>query len=247
MSETNPPAKKADRGELIAAVERACELHSMPVTTSTAVAELDAVDITRQQVRDRLKEMAADTGDVGSYLANGYVFWVPDDRDDTRAGQVNPDILTGDVVDWDTLNPERIPQPVLKDRFAQLEYDEAELLLEQHPEYDQPSRWEVRIDEVEQFTGFSLLSLLLGVGIMSIDGTQYADQFPQAVFMVGAAALIGGAFFTAAGVVVLSFLHAANRFAESERLEPIRARYAEARAWVAEHRPSINLDITWGD
>lgn len=245
MSETDPPAKKADKRELIAAVERACELHSMPVTTSTAIAELDAVDITRQQVRDRLNEIADDTNDVGSYFARGYVFWAPDK--DTVAGQVNPGILTGDVVDWDTLNPERIPQPILKDRFAQLEYDEAELLLEQHPEYDQPSKWEIRIDEVEQFIGFSLLSLLLGLGTMSIEGTQYSDQFPQSIFMVGAAALIGGAFFTAAGVVALSFLHAASRSAESERLEPIRARYAETRAWAAEHRPSINLNVNWGD
>jgi hypothetical protein len=245
MSKTDPPAKKVDKGELIAAVERACELHSMPVTTSTAVAELDAVDIMRQQVRDRLNEIADDTGDVGSYIAGGYVFWAP--GEDTVAGQVDQDILAGDVVDWDTLEPGRIPHPVLKDRFAQLEYDEAELLLEQHPEYNQPSRWELRIDEVEQFMGYSLLSLVLGLGIMSIDGTQYADQFPQPVFMVGAAALIGGAFFTAVGVVALSFLHAANQSAESERMEPIRARYAETRAWVADHRPSISLDVSWGD
>jgi hypothetical protein len=225
MSKTDPPAKKADKAELIAAVERACELPSMPVTTSTAVAELDAVDITRQQVRDRLNEIADDTGDVGSYIARGYVFWAP--GEDNVAGQVDQDILAGDVVDWDMLEPGRIPHPVLKDRFTQLEYDEAELLLEQHPEYDQPSRWELRIDEVEQFLGYSLFSLVLGLGTMSIDGTQYADQFPQAVFMVGAAALIGGAFFTAVGVIALSFLHAANRSAESERMEPIRARYAE--------------------
>lgn len=148
-----------------------------------------------------------------------------------RAGyHVNSDILTGDPVEWENFDPERIPEDVLGEALSLMEYDDAVELLEQHPEHQKPSKWDVRIEKAEQLTGFSVLSLLLGLGAMSIEGTQYSDRFPEFLYALAAAALVGGAFFAFVGTVALSLLHATERFVNSPYMETLETNYDKALA-----------------
>lgn len=197
MTGGDPPAKKADNEELIAGIERACELHSMPVTTSTAIAELDTIDLKRQTVRNRLKELASEEI-IGAHKAKGWVFWAADEH--LTAGNVDSEALTGEVINWDRFDPERIPEEILRDAISYLDIEKAEQIIEEHPDYDEPSKWDPHIRFTQGFTGISSMAVLLGLGLFSIDTTQYSHYIPEPVYTLGAVGLVGGVFFTGLGL-----------------------------------------------
>jgi hypothetical protein len=202
-----PPARepKNTDDELLEAVAHQCNTRAPPVVKTEHVAETETVEVTQQTVKRRLDKLR-DEGKVGGLqIGRGWVWWIPENE-----GELEFDSST---IYWDGIEPEQIP-------------DE---LVEQHPEYPNPGRWEKLRNQGETVANTAVYPFFFGLMVMLIAefGLDYIP-LPGQTQSIGAISFIGGIAFLAFGILLIVVANLGDKLEQSigERLNDTRFKEA---------------------
>jgi len=186
--------------ELIEAVRRECLTRGVPVVPTRQVAKAEGVNIQQQQVSRRLESLADDQRINSISVGRGAVYWVPEDEREAK-GQVD-----FSFVDWDTINPdpEEIPEEIL----------------EEHPNFHDPSYWEEVEESANSTIGVAGLAAIAGVILLILVNIDLPFiEFSSELQAAGQVAVGGGFVFIAIGFGLLGLAKLGQRI-EIQNLLP---------------------------
>lgn len=187
-----PAAQKVSDEELIEAVQRECLTRGVPVVPTRQVAKAEGVNIQQQQVSRRLESLADDQRINSISVGRGAVYWVPEDGREAK-GQVD-----FSFVDWDTINPdpEEIPEEIL----------------EEHPNFHDPSYWEEVEESANSTIGVAGLAAIAGVILLILVNIDLPFiEFSPELRAAGQVAVGGGFVFIAIGFGLLGLAKLGQR------------------------------------
>lgn len=163
------PPSVSDK-DLIEAIEQECELNQQPVVSTKEVADVDFIDIQRQQVHSRLKELAEEGEIEKLEIGRSWkVWWVPEDKET----EINSSKI------WQNIDGSDIPEEKI----------------EEHPDYSTPAYWEKLQAQAQRVANIVFYSLAFGFAIYLLrdaDIPFLGTQTEQQIEMIGALALVGG-------------------------------------------------------
>ena len=221
MSE-HAPNKQATNEEIIDAVRLQVERSGGRVATTKAVAEAPTLTISKQQVRNRLRTLADEEGQV-SYTTIGeyYVWWVPEEKE--PSGEVD-----FSNINWENINPEDIPTEKI----------------EQHPDYGSPGFWDERLDDSQSMgrigmlwavTGFTASVIIQSTSL--VETTQTSSDLVVISIIGGFVLILLGAGLAIISQIVLACL-------ERGVVGAIKAAVVAIKSYLVQKIP-ISVSVEW--
>jgi hypothetical protein len=218
-SDSQVPARKVERDEIVAAINEICEKRGVPAVRISDLEELDHIEVGTQSISENLDDLE-EMGKVNllEYGQKG-VWWVPDDV------ETSADVEAG-VIDWDNIDANDIPHEVLADL----------------PEFQDQTYWEGMVDSWGTVAGGGLFVFALSLFLIAVNQNT-ALGLSSTVSDVLSIVLVG-----AIGVVVISFgivqLARFGQLLEDKGINGrIRNTYREAKhgavRWIQQRLPDL--------
>lgn len=214
----SPPKRTPDvsDGELVEAVQTACERAGIPVVPASKVADLEPIPIKKDAVKRRLDEIDR----VSKYDTGGaFVYWVSEEGE--ARGNIDPSSIY-----WENVDPEGIPEEVINE----------------HPEFTVPTRPERLVEKGNEIIGPATLSFIFGAGVLFVqEYTASLIEPGSDVELVGVLAAIAGFSFMFIGFVLV-FVGKLGQELEDRGVSPVVREHTKSVLEGIEKRLPISWD-----
>jgi len=209
--ETEPehPAKEVSDGELKAALNDICEQTGQPVARIKDVVKHDSIDVGGSAVNKRFSGMV-NSGELGKVKSgSGTVYWVAEEGE---GGEVDPELLSGNIINWDSSDPTRAPDKFIEAAIVEMEYSDAEAMVKAHPEHEEVTRWQELNRRASDQINLGGPLFIIGVSLVVLAQGSLSEQLPtylqvpQWLGNLGLLALLGSFFtiFISVGIMIFS-------------------------------------------
>lgn len=240
-TEIDHPAKQVTDAQLKTALQNICDQSGQPIARAKDIAEHESIPVKKSAVNKRLDPMV-ESGELARLQSgSGAVYWLPDDGE---GGEVNPDLLSGDIINWESADPARVPSQFLQEAIVEAELSDVEDYVQSHPEYEEITRWDEYNRRGSDVINIGAPLFFVGLFIIVLNQSNFSSAIPFSVnvpswmFLFGSLAFLGGAFIIFAAAVVVSIARVGPAFEDLTAATWIGTRWRRVQERVSETIPA---------